>query len=94
MVRNHDVTTADPTDYVVLLINTGTADAVSDFVFVADASIFPIDSVNDDTQCFDITIVDDEVLEADETIIVQLLVITADTILGNNITTVTIADDG
>ena len=57
--------------------------------------MFPADSINGSTQCIDITITDDEILEADETFTVTLTTTTPRVIVGNGQTAVTItADEG
>ena len=57
--------------------------------------MFPAGSINGSTQCIDITITDDEVLEADETFTVTLTTMTPRVIVGNGQTAVTItADEG
>ena len=55
--------------------------------------MFPAGSINGSTQCIDITITDDEVLEADETFTVTIDVTTPGVMEGNNMTTVTIIDN-
>ena len=56
---------------------------------------FPMDSVAGATQCVNITITDDEVLEADETFTVTLTLTPLSGVTsGNDETMVTIIDDG
>ena len=59
--------------------------------------MFPAGSINGSTQCIDITITDDEVLEADETFTVTLTAMdppmTQGVMVENNQTTVTITPD-
>ena len=57
--------------------------------------MFPAGSIYGSTQCIDITITDDEVLEADEIFTVTLTTTTPRVIVGNGQTAVTItADEG
>ena len=57
--------------------------------------MFPAGPINDSTHCIDITITDDEVLEADETFTVTLTTMTPRVMVGNGQTAVTItADEG
>ena len=57
--------------------------------------MFPAGPINGSTHCIDITITDDEVLEADETFTVTLTTTTSRVMVGNGQTAVTItADEG
>ena len=55
--------------------------------------IFPAGSTNGSTQCINITTIDDEVLEGNETFTVYLAVNSSSVMLGNNEATVTILDN-
>ena len=55
--------------------------------------MFPAGSINGSTQCINITITDDEVVEADETFAVTLTVETTRVMEGNAMTVVTISDN-
>ena len=79
-----------------LVLSPGTATvAGSDYVAVSDDSLmFLTSSVNDATQCIDITIGNDGILEAEETFTVTLTISTTNVALGVATTTVTITDDG
>ena len=59
-----------------------------------DTLMFPTSSVNGATQCIDITIGNDDILEAEETFTVTLTISTTNVALGVATTTVTITDDG
>ena len=68
--------------------------ADSDYVAVSDTLMFPTNSVDGATQCVSITVTDDGVLEAEETFTLTLTVNTAGVLTGNDVTNITIIDDG
>ena len=65
----------------------------SDYVNTSVDIIFPSGSINMFTSCSGITIVDDAVLEGNQTFTVRLITLDPDVMLGNSITTVTIVDN-
>ena len=67
--------------------------AGSDYESVSSSLMFPAGSINGSTQCINITITDDEVLEADETFTVTLTVETTRVMEGNTMTEVVIMPD-
>ena len=72
-------------------VSTDTAQSSSDYILDTPAITFSAESTN--TECADITIIDDEVLEEEETFTVTIDVITPGVTEGNTVTTFTIRDD-
>ncbi len=68
-----------------------TATAGSDYVAASVGLTFPAGSTNGDMQCLNISIIDDSVLEDNETFTVTLTTSGAGVSLRNNIITITIA---
>ena len=75
-------------------MNIGTAIAGSDYVAVSETLVFPTGSVDGNSECINITITNDEIFEAEETFTVTLTVITADVLLGIDMITGIIGDNG
>ena len=75
------------------IFSKGSAVAGSDYESVSSSLMFPAGSINGSTQCINITITDDEVLEADETFTVTLTTTTPRVMVGTAQTTVTITTD-
>ena len=79
--------------YVFIRYTIGSAVVSSDYEPVSSSLMFPAGSINGSTQCINITITDDGVLEADETFTVTLTTMTPRVIVGNGQTTVSIMDN-
>ncbi len=56
---------------------------------------FPVNSTDDATQCLNVTITDDVLLEGNETLTMMLALVSieADVIIGNEMTAITITDN-
>ena len=70
-----------------------TAVAGSDYTPVSMPLEFPAGSSHGDTQCIDVVILDNSILEDNETFTVMLDVITSHVMEGTSLTTVTIHDN-
>ena len=77
----------------MLFPRTGTALAGSDYTPASIPLQFPAGSGHNDTQCIDVDILDNSILEDHETFNVMLDVITSHVMEGSVTTTVTIRDD-
>ena len=69
------------------------AAAGSDYTAISSPLMFPAGSHDGSEQCVNVSIVDDETVEEDETFTVELTVLTSGVVEGNALTTVVITDN-
>ena len=79
--------------YTNHILPSGTAEDDEDYNMMSSSISFPTTSSDGAMECMNITIMDDDAFELNETFTVTLTVNTAGVMVGNTITEVTITDD-
>ena len=82
-----------PQNELLTLMSSGTAEAGEDYEMMSSSISFPTTSSGGAMECMNITIMDNDAFELNETFTVTLTVNTAGVMVGNTITEVTITDD-